>query len=289
VKAPPSILVTFGDGDLRYKRAAVRLVEEATSIGLYERTFRFDLQDVKSIDPENYARIHSWLSIGDVKGIGYWTWKRPIIQFIAQQYPSHLIHYLDAGHVVLQDSVAFSRIRQWLIEAKDEGGLAWSLQQHLEIEWTKRETLELLDSTSHWRYTPQIEGGFVLLPGRTALEYCAELKKIHKIKDGFHLTGETQLSAYPEFKAHRHDQSIHSLLWKNLGLHSRSTETSFPGNCRAMIAARHASGFSWGGSDQLLLRKIEFYAGKIEKGLKIIKGRSLQRARSQFRDFRRER
>jgi hypothetical protein len=215
-----------------------------------------------------------WLRTGNLKGIGYWTWKSVIIRETARKFPKSLIHYVDAGHVFLSSSSTRKKLHGWFAEAFDLGGLAWSLPGHQEIEWTKRETLFRLDPQLKLKCTDQIEGGFVLIPSGTALEFSNELRQIHLEQDGFFLTDEQFEAPFLEFKSHRHDQSIHSLVWKSMGLHSRETETSPPGPCDTMLAARHASGYPYSEKKQPIKQKMEFFLGKLHKAFLIFYGRA---------------
>ena len=264
----PTVFVTFGDGDFRYRRAASRLVAEAESTGIYTSCHNLDLAWLRQEDSEVCNLVGRWLEKGDIKGIGYWIWKSSILIWAAKNYPKHMIHYMDAGHVILDRPEVPIQIKEWIDESFTLNGLAWQLDAHLEIEWTKKETLIRLDPDQRFWRTLQIEGGFIILSSSEALNFGKALREIELERSGFYVSNVSGEPQFQEFKAHRHDQSIHSLLWKEQGYHFRTTETSHPGKCTAVVAARHASGFAWKpGHRRNTLQLLEFYLGKTHKFL----------------------
>ena len=261
-----TVFITFGDGDFRYKRSANRLCRGIQSTGVYEKIFNLDLNWLKSVDQEVYAQVSEWLSKGDIKGIGYWMWKSVALIWAAKNFPNSLIHYMDAGHVVVPGANSALTIEKWLNEAQQKDGLAWQLPDHPEVVWTKRETLEYLDPSKEFWNSSQIEGGFVILSSKSALAFGEALRKVELEDFGFLLIDQQKLQQFEHFKAHRHDQSIHSLLWKQFGFHYSATQTSLPGSCDSVIAARHASGLHAEQSASHYLQKnLEFYLGKLHK------------------------
>ena len=260
-----SVLITFGDGDLRYKRAAKRLAHEAGSTGLYKEIFNFDLKWLSRNDTELFHFAERCLRQGDLIGMGYWVWKSAAINWAARNFPNHLIHYLDAGHVILPGKTSIDILRQWLEEAQEMETLAWNLPGYPEISWTKRELVELLDPNHLHVKTPQVEAGFLIMKSEAAIHFSNQLRSTFLLDDGKYLKGDIWLHQEPEFVSHRYDQSVHSLLWKINGYNSRASETFPPRNCNSVIAARHASGFPWSSEGSSIFQQIEFFVGKIQK------------------------
>ena len=262
----PVVFLTFADGDIRYSRAATRLTAEAKATGIYSDLHNLNLDWLRGADPEVMKIVRNCLSRGDIKGIGYWAWKSSLLIWAANKYPNHVIHYMDAGHVILPGIQAHNQIRDWIKEGSQRRGLAWQLPSHPEIEWTKKETLLRLDPEGKFWQTSQIEGGFLILNSEIAREFGSTLRDIELERDGYYLFDSKEVPELGDFKAHRHDQSIHSLLWKKAGLHYRTTETSYPGGCKSVIAARHASGFRWRSKAiRSPIEAAEFYFGKAQK------------------------
>ena len=262
----PVIFITFGDGDFRYRRAAARLLNEAKSTGIYSAHHNLDLEWLRLQDKEISDFIRNRLSVGDIRGVGYWTWKSSLLIWAARRYPQSIIHYMDAGHVILPGQEARNQIKKWINEVEDKQSLAWQLPSHPENHWTKRETLSRVDPKGIYWETSQIEGGFLLLESTVALEFGTNLRRIELERDGFYLLDQQETKQLVEFKAHRHDQSVHSLLWKQSGLNFRLTETSYPGPCNAVVAARHASGYPWHVNHRRKpIESLEFYVGKAQK------------------------
>ena len=264
--SPPSVFLTFGDGDFRYKRASKRLLNEALSTGLYEKGFALNLEWLRAEDQEIFALADRWMKRGDFRGIGYWAWKASALMWASQSFPKHLIHYMDAGHVILPGARTNSILASWLSEAHENKGLAWSLINHREVQWTKKEVLDHLDPQKEWLFSDQIEAAFIAVRSNVALELSSELRSLFLQNDGFLLSDEVKVKQYAEFRSHRHDQSIFSLLWKSLQLGHRPSATWPPTVESVVLAARHASGFAWTPNKRDLLQGCEFHLGKIQKG-----------------------
>lgn len=262
---PRAVFLTFGDGDFRYRRARDRLLDEAQATGVYTHTFGFNLKALRSFDPELHALAQSWISQGDLKGIGYWSWKSALIYWAAQNFPGYLIHYMDAGHVLRPNSATSTVLQNWLKTAHEARGLCWSLPDHPEEVWTKAETLDLLDKGVTYRKTDQLEGGFVILKSEDAIPYAWELRRFSLIEDGFHLSDKIRTEQIFSFRSHRNDQSVHSLLWKQMNYSHFPTETFPIEKERHVLAARHASGFTFRDNKKTLAQRAEFYLGKVHK------------------------
>lgn len=277
--APPAVLVTFGDGDLRYRRAAARLVREAHSLDLYKQVVALDLTWLRRSDPEISRLVHHWIDYGNLRGVGYWAWKSSAMLWAAREFPGCLVHYLDAGHTIESNARARSNLHDWLVEAQDEGELAWSIPGCSEVAWNKIELRRLLDPSDRFGETDQVEAGFVVLRSDRVGPYASELRRLCLHDQGFLISDEILEQQDRRFVAHRNDQSLHSLLWKLHARHYRESQTL--ATCVSGVeAARHASGFPRSGDGMTkLLTSLEFLSGRVEKALRITHGQIRPRLR----------
>lgn len=272
-RAPKAVLVTFGDGDLRYRRAAGRLSREARALDVYDRIVQLDLRWLLHADPAIHELARGWISRGVVRGCGYWAWKSSLLRWAHDEFPGHLVHYLDAGHTIEASARARESIGAWLEEAAQTGGLTWQIADHPEIAWTKAEARRALDPLGRFDSTDQLESGFIMLRADRIAEHAQLLREWMLHDDGFLLTDEVREPQDPHFRAHRHDQSVHSLLWKANRWHFRATQTQASSET-GVVAARHLSGISGPFSPGArAVMSIERYLGKAQKAIIIGRGK----------------
>lgn len=153
------------------------------------------------------------------KGNGYYLWKP---YFLNKAYKElgegdYLI-YTDSGSIYVNQI-------QLLIDCMEKEQvdiMVFSLEQEmLEKKYTKRDAFVLMGcDTSEYTDTPQSIGGYVVLKKSSFVEkflaedlqYAQDSRVIGEIEN-------TQgLPDYPEFVAHRHDQSVWSLMSKKYHL-----------------------------------------------------------------------
>ena len=149
------------------------------------------------------------------KGNGFYLWKPYFLYKAYQQLKEgdYLI-YTDAGSVYVKKI-------QYLIDCMEEEEqdiMVFSLQKEmLERKYTKRDAFLLMKCDApQYTDTPQSIGGYVILKKsdftqrflEEDLSYAQDIRIITENKN-------TQgLDNYPEFVAHRHDQSVWSLMSK---------------------------------------------------------------------------
>lgn len=153
------------------------------------------------------------------KGNGFYLWKP---YFLYKAYQSleekdYLI-YTDAG------SIYVNKI-QYLIdcmEREQQDIMVFSLQNEmLERKYTKRDAFVLMDcDTSRFTDSPQSIGGYVILKKSDFVQHFLEedlkyAQDIRIISEQDNVLGKDN---YPEFIAHRHDQSVWSLMSKKYGI-----------------------------------------------------------------------
>ncbi len=153
------------------------------------------------------------------KGNGYYLWKPYFLNKAYRELGAgdYLI-YTDAG------SVYVNRI-QYLIDCMEREGqelMVFSLQKEmLERKYTKRDAFVLMGCDNpRFTDTPQSIGGYVILKKSDFVEkFIAE--DLSYAQDARMITEQNNtlgFDNYPEFIAHRHDQSVWSLMVKKYDL-----------------------------------------------------------------------
>ena len=146
------------------------------------------------------------------RGYGFWFWKPLIIKKALETYPEIL--YTDVDYTILNPTDALL----------DETGLTLFTYPFQNRIWTKRDCFYYMncDEERYWN-TQHLEAGisvwkrndFTLSLLDEWIHYCAD-KRI--LSDDANVSG---LSNLPEFKDHRHDQSILTNLKEKYGLKTR--------------------------------------------------------------------
>jgi hypothetical protein len=145
------------------------------------------------------------------RGAGYWLWKPFYIAEVLQEAaPDDVVVYCDSAMEFIADVRPLIEICQ-----NGSGPMLFQTHDHLNIAWTKRDCFAGMDcDTPQFHFAQQLMGGLQIYRRceasfefvHASLSYCSQPQLL---TDAPNLSG---LPNYPEFIAHRHDQSILSLL-----------------------------------------------------------------------------
>lgn len=212
------VLVNYANW--RYHIARKLNTHSGLAVGGFDKVFAYGPRD---IDSAFYRRNKKILQAE--KGNGYWLWKPYCIKKALEKinYGDYLF-YSDAGSYFIQS------IHQLLVSPYlDQDLLVFELP-HPEVQYTKRDAFVLMDcdadkyvrskqmlaSFSLWR-----KSDFTLAFVDDWLNFAQEERIL---TDDENTCG---FENYPEFIAHRHDQSVFSLLSKKHGIVPYRDPTQF--------------------------------------------------------------
>lgn len=207
------MIIAINYADEGFRKAQKLNLETAIRWGA-EKTIAYTPED---IDEDFRKRNKDILSVS--KGNGLYLWKP---YFLNKAYKElrqgdYLI-YTDAG------SIYVNKI-QYLIDCMEQEHtdiMVFSLQNEmLERKYTKRDAFVLMDCDApQYTDTPQSVGGYVILKKSDFVEkFIAQDLEYAQDKRMITEQDNTQgLPNYPDFVAHRHDQSVWSLMVKKYGL-----------------------------------------------------------------------
>lgn len=263
------IFLTFGAGNIRWHRAALRLKREAEKLNLFTHAFALDNKWLRNSDFEVFELVQSFILKGDYKGYGYWAWKSAVLTWAHESFPNALLIYLDSGFVIPNTETARKGFLHWIELTRTHGSLALHLPQHPEKEWTKQETMKEMDPAGSLADTMQIQGGFIFLTPEQADDFLPPYREMILKEKGFHISDDTEFSDFPGFISHRNDQSVFSLIWKRREMFSILDETDPTNHTGIAIAARYSSGFDYFNHDSIirLLRLGERIIARLQKDL----------------------
>ncbi len=161
----------------------------------------------KELEP--YRKDYPKILYDGARGGGFWLYKALFLNKILSEInDGDGLIWMDAGAVMeLSPSVLFKI-------AAEHDGLCFSKQNHKNKYWTKRDCFVLMDCDSEKYYEDyQVDASFLCFTKtektttflKNWLDLCGDYRKI---TDQSNECGEN----LPEFKDHRHDQSILSLM-----------------------------------------------------------------------------
>jgi hypothetical protein len=222
-RPPRYVFLTFGDGSLGWRNAARRLAGQARRSGLFVDVVyhnrRSLLQAIPELAERNFQK--------NVRGFGYWVWKPYMVNHYLQNFKDDVdgIAYLDAGCTINATSESLLRFRKYMEWSQSSGGLCFQMNLPEQV-WTKEDLLAELRASETARKTGQIVATVFLLnksKGQILSSRWLELAlKSHLLDDS-----PSRLENHRDYIEHRHDQSIFSLLAKELQIKTIPDETAF--------------------------------------------------------------
>jgi hypothetical protein len=195
------VLITFGTNE--YIQSKNRLFQSAKSY--FDKIILYDEGD---IDKQFYTA--NLKIFRERRGWGYWLWKPYLIlKTLISLEKNDICFYVDATSI-------FTSSPNSLIEltSLNKGIVLFKNSHNLNYVWTKADCFNLMGLTGdQYMYGDQVEAGFQIYKKNSfTLSFLKELLSFsinyNIISDSPNITGNN----HPQFKDHRHDQSILSLL-----------------------------------------------------------------------------
>ena len=230
-------LVTFSDGSLGLRAAGKRLVKQADATGWFHYpSEHWTLKTLHSKMPQ-FLMEHRELMKAHPRGLGLWIWKPAIFSYLVEQLEEDdIILLLDAGCQLNRTRASDERFKEYLDLCAANDMLLMQLADNsfgfsdvTDAAWTKRSVLDELDPNSIFRHTNQIQSGIIFATksakssevSKKWLDYCAKSQYSYLLEPS---GGEAQTE---QFKQHRWEQSIISLIAKSQGIVPLADETYF--------------------------------------------------------------
>lgn len=203
--------ISFGNEE--YYKSLDLLEETSLNIGKTDNFIRYTNEWLKTTD--------FWLKnkfiLSQKRGVGYWAWKPYIIlETMKDLEEGDVVMYSDAGIKVLDNLQPLFDIAEMLPNnGKVLFKVPWVGVEHKARIWIKRDCFILTNcnETKYWD-VPMTNGAISLwVKNNENIEFLNQWQRY--LRDPRIVTDDPNMcgwSNFPEFKDHRHDQAVLSLL-----------------------------------------------------------------------------
>ena len=210
--------------DKNFKNSKKKIIKEANDFG-FDFIFDYDRDDL----PESFIKESNGI-IDKEKGGGYWLWKPwVLINTLNAMNNNDVLVYLDAGCKI--NIKAKKRFREYLeLAKKNKGTFAFYMPGLIECNYTADKVFKYfnIDYNSNAYTSEQFVGGVIIIIKNDFTVklvesfYESALRK-SELFDDYDIE-----SSCLNFKAHRHDQSVFSIIRKVNNIYSIPNETHYP-------------------------------------------------------------
>ena len=199
------ILINYANK--KYYNAQQKNTQTGKEVAKFDQVISYDVSKIDSVFYEKNKQI-----LDQPRGAGYWLWKPYFIHKTLQNMnEGDLLFYSDSGaHFLCGIESLYDKLNN------SNKILLFTLEDfHTHKKWTKRDCFYYMGlDTEPYLSVNQILASFVVcIKTKSNIEFFEEWLKYAQdpriITDSPNTCG---LANYPEFKDHRHDQSILSLL-----------------------------------------------------------------------------
>jgi hypothetical protein len=207
--------ITFGNEP--WHASVDRLCAEARALGVFDEVRGYTEADLSDED-KAYASANP-------RGYGYWRWKPAIcLRHFETLAEGDVVVYADAGCVF--NPPAKARLLEYAEMARTHGIVGFQMT-HVERQWTKRELLQVFQCEHRPEIvnTGQVEAtAFVFAKTEHAARILRSWNAIPRWSP-IAINDTVTIPQSSDFREHRHDQSIFSLLLKLYGAKLMGWET----------------------------------------------------------------
>ena len=207
--SPRRVLVSFASPQPKYQRAQAYACRRAEQLGYFDLILPYQATDLGREFHEKHQDI-----LRHERGYGYWIWKPYVMLKTFQQLEEgDMAFHCDADHVLLKSPEPLFQ----LLQSETQPLLPITYTGFEDSAYVKADLFELMGVESPSTRTHVWAGAYLI---RKEAESERFLKDWHACLSEEHIISETASYLAPArggFVAHRHDQSVYSLLLKKYG------------------------------------------------------------------------
>lgn len=222
-----TIFITAGLGSEKFHLASKRLISQISCLDFFDTTVCVDERMLRKVYPslfETYSDDELFYS----KGFGYYSWKSILVNSAVKGYwgKFDLVVYMDAGCEVLPGRRTKRIFKELSQKALETGCAAFAIKTP-ELQYSKSAVVQLFPELPFRKLENQIQSGtlFVSTNEKGSSLACQWSQMVMSDPK---LTNDLLGRERDDFIAHRHDQSIFSLLFKTQGFVEERTLIPYP-------------------------------------------------------------
>jgi len=206
--------ISFAGGDFLWKLATKRISRQAADAQVFSAIKIYTPQELKKIataSDYNFISSHK-------RGYGYWLWKPILVLEFLNTHPEvDAILYADAGCDLAFNVKSRKTWSRYLGHLESHGGIAFKMEL-IEDSWTKQEVFDQFPEFEEFRKSEQLLAGVFIMNRQFALDFSLRWLKAMRTSN-YSLLDDcfNESIQNPDFKKHRHDQSLFSLMTKQDG------------------------------------------------------------------------
>lgn len=207
--------IAFADGSRDTKDSGARIIQQALKTNLFQSAICYNSASLKASTFWNTGLIDE-----NSRGYGFWIWKPLLIQYVLRNVimEKEILVYCDAGSEIVNNFLSRHTFLQLLSHLEEQDVLAFDTSVP-EYQYTKRMCLDLLSMKSK-EHTSQVAATTILFHNTAASRtFTNNWVDIATQRNGIYIDDSLGLE-HQEFREHRHDQSIFSVLYKNANMKS---------------------------------------------------------------------
>ena len=217
--------LTFGGPTIGYRNRVNQVTNDIKKFNIFDNIFGFN-DDILKQD-KIFWQKHGHFLESNRRGYGYWLWKSYLVnKIINKMNDGDILLYCDTGCEFNINGK--NRLEEYLeIVKNSESGILTFYLKYPEYEWTKNDLFENLNCSDEIKNSKQnMATIFFIKKCANSVEF---LKKWYETCCNYNLINDSPSisSNHPEFKEHRHDQSVLSCLCKIYNSEKISDETWF--------------------------------------------------------------
>jgi hypothetical protein len=220
------VFVTAALGDQNLLSAASRLTSQVMSLGIFDKSIIVTEKNLDQVCPW----LLEWYSADQLsvsQGFGFYAWKAALSSFVfgPDWGEDDLILYLDAGCEVLPGRRTVSIMKKLVRKALLTGVVGFS-SGCAEILYTKRAVWTCFPELNPQDWSNQFQSGTWLLGGVKGGQIAGEWLKV--VQSSPLMTNNELGEEVTNFIAHRHDQSVLSLVFKKYRVAPEKIQPPYP-------------------------------------------------------------
>ncbi len=226
--------ITFGDE--KYRRTRELLRDEASALGVFDECTAYGPEDLAPA----FLQRHAQFIRESARGYGYWIWKpHLILKKLNSLQDGDILMYADAGCEV--NPAGRERLLQYFesVTRHPSGVFSFHFATMLNRAYTKMDVFQALDAFKLMDAQMHVAGIVLFRCCDVSRRFVSDWERFCEMRPLLD-DQPSQLKNHPDFKDHRHDQSIFSLLCAQYGVATVLDETGgegWPENCRYPIRA----------------------------------------------------